>query len=77
VDPVLPLEQLVWRLFHAEGEVRVEPNMPLSRGCRCTIEHFTTVLMRFPESERATMRDDDGLVPVDCAFCSKIFRVAA
>lgn len=77
VEPDLSLEQLVWRLFHAEGEVRVEPKEPLRRGCRCTSDHFRSVLMRFPEGERASMRDDAGLIPVDCAFCSKIFPIEA
>ncbi|MCX7864257.1 MAG: Hsp33 family molecular chaperone HslO [Novosphingobium sp.] len=75
-DPSLPPEQLVWRLFHAEGEIRIERLPPLVRGCRCTIEHFESVLKRFPESERALMREQDGRIPVDCAFCSRIFRVA-
>ena len=75
VDPALSLEELVWRLFHAEGEIRVEPISPLSRGCRCTNEHYENVLMRFAESERVSMRDEDGRIPVDCAFCSKIFRI--
>lgn len=75
VDPVLNLEQVVWRLFHEEQEVRVEPLAPLERGCRCTIAHYQSVLSRFPEDQIADMRDPDGLIPVDCAFCSKILRV--
>lgn len=77
VDPVLSLEELVWRLFHEEDEVRVEPLVPLERGCRCTVEHYQSILSRFPEDQRIEMRDDDGLIPVDCAFCSKILRVPA
>ncbi|MEE4451747.1 Hsp33 family molecular chaperone HslO [Novosphingobium resinovorum] len=77
VDPVLSLEQLVWRLFHEESEVRVEPLLPLQRGCRCTVEHYLSVLSGFPEDQLADMRDDDGTIPVDCAFCSKILRVPA
>lgn len=76
VDPDLRLEQLIWRLFHQESEVRVEPLARLSKGCRCTAQHYQEVLSRFPENERAEMRDDDGCIPVDCAFCSKIFRIA-
>jgi molecular chaperone Hsp33 len=75
VDPALSLEALVWRLFHEEKEVRVEPLARLSRGCRCSPEHYRSVLARFPEAERAEMRGDDGLVAVDCAFCSKVFRI--
>ena len=77
VGPGIALEQLVWRLFHQEAEVRVEPLAALARGCRCTEEHYQAILSRFPDNERAAMRDADGCIPVDCAFCSKIFRIAA
>jgi molecular chaperone Hsp33 len=77
VDSNLSLEQLVWRLFHEEKEIRVEQMTVLSQGCRCTIARFGEVLARFPESERLSMRDEDGRIPVDCAFCSKIFRIEA
>lgn len=75
VDTALPLEDLLIRLFHEEREVRVEPLAQLSRGCRCSVEHYRSVLSRFPEEERADMRDPDGTIPVDCAFCSRIIRV--
>jgi molecular chaperone Hsp33 len=77
VDPVLNLEQLLWRLFHEEEEVRVEPLAPLQRGCRCSVEHYLGILSSFPEDQRAEMRDEDGTIPVDCAFCSKILRIPA
>jgi molecular chaperone Hsp33 len=75
VDADLALEDLLVRLFHEERELRVEPLAALSRGCRCTVEHYQSVLSRFPEDQLAEMRDPDGTVPVDCAFCSKIIRV--
>ncbi|MCB2080524.1 MAG: Hsp33 family molecular chaperone HslO [Novosphingobium sp.] len=75
VDPKLSLEGLVWRLFHEENEVRVHRLGQLSRGCRCTAEYYHAVLARFPEEERAEMRSDDGTVEIDCAFCSKQFRI--
>lgn len=75
VDPELSLEELVWRIFHEEGEIRVAPGAVLSRGCRCSIDHYRSILSRFPEAERAEMRDKDGLIPVDCAFCSHVFRI--
>ena len=77
VDRRLGLESLVWRLFHEEPEVRVEPLASLERGCRCTIEHYLDVLSRFPEAERAEMRGDDGMIGVDCAFCSRVFKIPA
>lgn len=75
VDPDLSLEALIWRLFHEEDEVRVSPLSQLSRGCRCSGDYYRSVLERFPESEREAMRDDDGMVTVDCAFCSRLFQI--
>lgn len=73
-DPATSLETLAWRLFH-EDEVRAEPGVMLSRGCRCSVDYFAGVLSKFPESERQEMADDAGLVQVDCAFCSRIFPI--
>ena len=69
-DPDLPMETLVWRLFHDEKEVRVLGGASLSRGCRCSREHILGVLARFPAEEQADMADSEGLIRVDCAFCS-------
>lgn len=76
-DPSLSMEALVWRLFHEEAEVRVEALSPISRGCRCTIDHYRALLVRFGEEDRAEMRGDDGLITIDCAFCSKAFKIEA
>ena len=73
-DPATSLETLAWRLFH-EDEVRVQPGVAVSRGCRCSIDYFAGVLSKFPEGERREMADDDGLVQVDCAFCSRVFPI--
>ncbi|HYZ48475.1 MAG TPA: Hsp33 family molecular chaperone HslO [Sphingomonas sp.] len=69
-DPALPMETVVWRLFHDEKEVRVLGGAVLTRGCRCNREHILSVLSRFPAEEQAEMADADGLIRVDCAFCS-------
>jgi molecular chaperone Hsp33 len=74
-DPALPLDALVWRLFHEETEIRVLPGAKLSRGCRCDPAYIATVLARFPDDERAEMAEADGLVRVDCAFCSRQFAI--
>jgi molecular chaperone Hsp33 len=75
VDPALSLQALVWRLFHEEREVRVTPGAILHKGCRCTADYFKSVLARFPEDQRAEMRDPQGRIVVDCAFCSKEFVI--
>jgi molecular chaperone Hsp33 len=34
-----------------------------------------SVIAKFPEDERAEMVGDDGLIRVDCAFCSSTFAI--
>lgn len=75
LDAELSMEALVWRLFHEEDSVRVEQGGKLRRGCRCSAEHYQQVLGRFSDVELQDMRDTDGLIRVDCAFCSKVFPV--
>ena len=76
LDPELSLDAIVWRLFHEEEEVRVFAGPPIARGCRCSVAHYEEVIGRFPEDERAAMRNEAGEIVVDCAFCSKSFVVA-
>jgi molecular chaperone Hsp33 len=71
-DTGLPFETLLWRLFN-EDEVRLFPAIALSKGCRCSIDHIRNVLGQFPEEERAEMRNADGVISVDCEFCSRQF----
>ncbi len=75
-DPALPLEQIAWRLFSEADEIRVLPGTALSRGCRCNPEHTRDVIARFPADEQAAMADEDGLIHVDCEFCSRRFSIA-
>lgn len=76
LEPELSLEAIAWRLFHEEEEVRVQAGAILSRGCRCSSEHYETIIARFPPEEQAEMRGPDGLIAVDCAFCSRTFALA-
>ena len=75
-DPAIPLETLVWRLFNEEDEVRVAPGAPLTRGCRCNIDHIRGVIAQFPAEEQREMANDAGVIAVDCKFCSRVFPIA-
>src|SRR5205085_10615884 len=75
-DPGLALDDLIWRLFHDEDEVRTLPAIGLSRGCRCDPDYVRSVIARFPADERKAMVGDDGVIRVDCAFCSSSFAIA-
>jgi molecular chaperone Hsp33 len=76
LDPALSLEAIAWRLFHEEDEVRVQAGTALSRGCRCSAAHYETIIARFPPQEQQEMRGEDGIIAVDCAFCSRTFALA-
>jgi molecular chaperone Hsp33 len=75
LDPALSLEAIVWRLFHEEEEVRVQPGALLSRGCRCSVAHYSAIIARFSPEEQQDMRNEDGVIAVDCAFCSRTFAL--
>lgn len=75
-DPALPLDTLLWRLFHEEAEIRVLEPIALAKGCRCNLDHIRGVIARFAPEERAEMVEADGLIRVECEFCSRDFRIA-
>ena len=74
-DPELALDDLIWRLFHEEDEVRTLAETHLGKGCRCDPDYVRSVLARFPADEREAMVGDDGLIRVDCEFCSSSFAI--
>jgi molecular chaperone Hsp33 len=75
VDPELPSNTLLWRLFHEDG-VRVFGSQPLRAFCRCSQERIETVLRSFGEDERADMIESDGKIRVTCEYCSRVYAVA-
>lgn len=75
LDRSLSLESLAWRLFHEEDQIRVQPVVELSRGCRCSPAYYQSVISKFPSEERDSMKNGDGDILVDCAFCSKTFAI--
>src|SRR5690348_2451643 len=68
VDPGLPPEALLFRLFHEDG-VRAYRRHDLTARCRCSRERVETVLRMMPADELATMKID-GHIIVTCQFCS-------
>ncbi len=74
-DRTLALDDLLWRLFHEEEEVRTLEPVALSKGCRCSPDYIASVLARFPAEEQAEMVDEDGLIRVACEFCATSFPI--
>ena len=73
VNPALPLDTLLLRLFHEDG-IRVFDPLSLSFGCSCSEERVCDVLRRFTPVEVEEMRDESGRVTVTCEICSEVYR---
>ncbi len=74
IDPTIPAETLLFRLFHEDG-VRLFKPKPLKAFCRCSTERILNVLNSFPVEERAEMIEDDGVIRVTCEYCSRVYDV--
>jgi molecular chaperone Hsp33 len=74
VDPTVPPETLLWRLFHEDG-VRLEAARPLKAFCRCSEDRIRGVLKSFSPEERADMVEADGAIKVTCEYCSRVYAI--
>ncbi len=70
LDPQLPPEHLLYRLFHEEG-VKVFAPLPLQAHCGCSKARVHDMLAHFSAAERAAMIKDDGSISVNCQFCNR------
>jgi molecular chaperone Hsp33 len=75
IDPTVPAETLLWRLFHEDG-VRMFRPKPLRAFCRCSPERILNLLRSFPPEEREDMVEPDGKIRVTCEYCSRVYDVA-
>ncbi|MDR3509257.1 MAG: Hsp33 family molecular chaperone [Caulobacteraceae bacterium] len=74
IDPTVPPERLLYRLFHEEG-VRLFEAKPLEAFCRCSMDRIEGVLKSFPREERVNMVEDDGKIRVTCEYCSRTYEL--
>jgi molecular chaperone Hsp33 len=68
LDPMLPADRLLYRLFHEE-QVRAYRAIPLKTYCSCSRERVEELLERFSPEDIADMTVD-GEVWVTCEFCN-------
>lgn len=73
LDPALPIDQLLFRLFHEDG-VRVFEPLAIAFGCNCNEDRVRNVLAQFGSEEMSDMIKPDGKVHVTCEFCSRIYQ---
>lgn len=75
LDPTLPADTLLWRLFNEDG-VRVFEPRPLQAFCRCTEERIVSVIGSFSAEEQAEMVEPDGKIRVTCEYCSRVYAMS-
>ena len=68
VDPLLPPDRLVYRLFHEE-QVRAFEMRPLMFQCGCSPDRVKSMLSSFSAGELRDMAED-GRIRVTCQFCN-------
>lgn len=66
-DPAVPVERLLFRLFHERG-VRVFTPVAITEDCSCSRERIAGMLSRFTAEEIAESIED-GEIVVTCEFC--------
>lgn len=69
------LRSTLRRLFPDEDTVMVHEKEMLAKGCRCSLEHYDSILSRFSKEDRREMQNEDGVILVDCAFCARQFAI--
>jgi molecular chaperone Hsp33 len=74
IDPLLPPETLLYRLFHEDG-VRLFPAKPLHAYCRCSEERVLGMLKSFPRADIDAMVEPDGAIRVTCEYCSRTYEL--
>ncbi|SHG64461.1 molecular chaperone Hsp33 [Kaistia soli DSM 19436] len=67
IDPEVPAERLLYRLFHERG-VRVFDPTAVRDQCSCSRERIVGVLRSF-SAEEITESIEDGAITVTCEFC--------
>jgi len=72
LDWDLPINDLLFRLFHEEG-VRVFGRRPLEARCRCSRARLEETLRSLPRAEIEEFKAD-GEVVMSCQFCNQDYR---
>lgn len=73
-DPDLPMEQLLFRLFHEQG-VRMEPPQVLDDRCTCNEERLVATLQAMSDESLHELVEEDGTLSIDCQFCGRHYTV--
>ncbi|MDJ0922576.1 MAG: Hsp33 family molecular chaperone HslO [Henriciella sp.] len=75
LDPALPAEQLIYRLFHEGGVTMDAVPQPLVDACTCNRQRLVDTLSGMSDEALYDMVEPDGTLGVDCQFCSRHYSI--
>jgi molecular chaperone Hsp33 len=73
-DPGLPMDQLLYRLFHELG-VRRGEMQALGDYCPCDRDRLAALLRRFTAEEVSDLIEPDGKLHAKCQFCARLYLI--
>ena len=74
LDPALPAEQLLYRLFHEGGVSMDEPEI-LADSCTCNQERLVATLSGMSDEALHDLVEPDGTLSIDCQFCGRHYDI--
>lgn len=74
LDPALPADRLLYRLFHEEG-ARMGKAVALKDQCTCNEERLINTMRQFPQEQLRELVEPDGLVHAKCQFCAREYQL--
>lgn len=72
LDPALPTDAMLYRLFHEDG-VRMADPLGLRDRCTCDRGRLTALLNRFTREELEDLVEPDGKLHARCQFCARLY----
>ncbi len=75
LDPALPADRLLYRLFHEEGARMGEASV-LDDRCSCNADRLTALMKQFPEDQLRDLVEPDGALHARCQFCAREYKIA-
>lgn len=75
LDPGLPADRVLYRLFQEDG-VRMGEPAPLADRCACDEGRVVAALQNVTAEEMPSLIEPDGFVHARCQFCGRLYRIA-
>jgi molecular chaperone Hsp33 len=72
LDPALPIDRALYRLFHEDG-VRMATPTALADRCTCDARRLGALMQRFTPEEISDLTEPDGMIHATCQFCARLY----